>query len=144
MNKICLVGNGGSGKTALINSLTGRRFEPRYIPTCGGQTRTLSQEGRTSLLLQDTPGQEISLPDVEAGVFLICFAHYSKLERRSIPRWVRLVRDLREDPEIMLVATKTDIGNCDLEAIQRTYDYPVVGVSSKKNTGIEELLNMVA
>ena len=61
--KICLIGNGGTGKTTYVNKVLNGVFERKYVATIGASVRSVQfylNDGMTSIIFEvwDTAGQE--------------------------------------------------------------------------------------
>jgi GTP-binding nuclear protein Ran len=59
--KVCLVGNGGVGKTTFVKRFIFREFEKKYVATLGVEVHPLTFDtnyGKITLNMWDTAGQE--------------------------------------------------------------------------------------
>jgi len=117
--KIVLVGDGGVGKTTLMNLHTSGKFEPRYEPTIGVEASPLSfltNRGKITFNCWDTAGQEKygGLRDgyyIQADGCIVMFSLDSRVSFRNTTDWLRnfwRVVGYRK-PLIVLCGNKSDI-----------------------------------
>ncbi|KAI7887105.1 hypothetical protein K492DRAFT_173476 [Lichtheimia hyalospora FSU 10163] len=117
--KLVLVGDGGCGKTSLLNVFTRGYFPQAYEPTVFENyvhDVTLEDTMQTvELSLWDTAGQEgfdrlraLSYQDTHA--FLLCFSVDDRDSLDNIPhRWLEEVMEHSPQAKIILVALKCDL-----------------------------------
>lgn len=105
---VFIVGDGGCGKTSLVDSMSGKIFEGRYLPTCGGQGRNLSfntSAGRVILNCWDWAGQE-KFSRVRKGyyrqsdAFIVMFSTDSNLSFES-SLWYKKEIDNNKIPTVL-------------------------------------------
>lgn len=116
--KIVIVGNGGVGKSTWRKSLSGEKFDAKYVPTLGAELFPIVRNtnyGPITFNLWDTAGQEKygGLRDgyyVGANGAIVMFDVSSSVTRNTVPTYVRdLRRVLTSNQPIMGVANKTDV-----------------------------------
>ena len=155
INPIVFFGNGGVGKTNLINRLCGLHFESRYIASVGFNITPIMNEGEVFADFVDTAGQEMygsyspEMIDIlnKAKVAVFVIDNTSKLNSKNIQKWVKKA-NLSTDVKVLLVQTKTDIGAYSKSFLtdnDRTEIMTEMGVEtihmvdSKTGTGIQTL-----
>lgn len=159
---VCLVGMPNSGKTTLMNALTGGSFHTANYP---GVTVTLLS-GRTrsslgaSVTVVDLPGVHSSIdpspeealscqviesqhPEVSADSFVLV-VDATQLERHL--KFAAFVA--RQGKPVMLALTMMDLLGrtdqlVDVEALSLTLGVPVVAIDARKNIGIPELMSAI-
>jgi GTP-binding nuclear protein Ran len=147
--KIVFIGNGGCGKTTYIKMTRTANFESKYIPTMGVEVHPITMDGFV-FNCWDCAGQE-RYGGLQEGYYfgahtiMICFTVYSKLEVNSIPFWIKMVRDILPDVNIILVGMKNDLYRpvSGLDEIIRKYNLPFCSVSSKSRVGLQLPFQMV-
>ena len=122
VKRILVVGDGGVGKTQLINKWIGRPFERKYLSTRG--MNVIKYE---NTIYYDYPGQESysrHLSRLKGRGECIDFVYYvydttSGLSYKNLKKWKKLVTDSYGDINGTVIGTKTDsvyskllIGEC--------------------------------
>jgi small GTP-binding protein len=123
MRKVCMIGAGGSGKTAIVNRFLTHKFSEQYIVTIGSQfavkTVTVDQSGgtpiRVKLLVWDLAGQErfdfirSSYYKGSKGALLV-FDVTRKSTWKELPKWIdETEAALGLRIPIVLLANKVDL-----------------------------------
>lgn len=147
--KICLIGDGGTGKTTFINKVLNGDFIPRYVATIGAVTKGLTLHiGDGSFVeyeVWDTAGQEknVGLKDgyyigAIAGFFF--FDVTSRESLVNIPKYIQAFKNACgiANPKIFVLGNKVDLirKRCTAETIlQRIKDIEIslVYISAKTN-----------
>ncbi|KAI9468263.1 MAG: ras family-domain-containing protein [Benjaminiella poitrasii] len=120
--KIVLVGDGGCGKTCLLNVYTRGYFPLVYEPTVYEnyvQDVIINEQLRVELTLWDTAGQEEfnrlrALSYNDAHVVMVCYSIDNKDSLDNISyRWVDELREQCPRANVVLVALKCDLRNTD-------------------------------
>ncbi|KAI9323666.1 small GTPase superfamily [Dichotomocladium elegans] len=115
--KLVLVGDGGCGKTSLLNVFTRGHFPQAYEPTVFENYvhDIMVDEELIELSLWDTAGQEgfdriRELSYADAHAFLLCFSVDDRDSLDNIPhRWLEEVEAQSPQALITLVALKCDL-----------------------------------
>ncbi|KAG2374003.1 hypothetical protein C9374_011668 [Naegleria lovaniensis] len=128
--KSLIIGDGGVGKTTFCKSLSSSNFDPyrKYIPTIGVETHNyrfnmapmsnkpqgVNTHHSIKMSLWDTAGPERfgSLRDgyyLNAKYAIITFDLTSRCTYKNIPTWIRNVRRVCPQCEIIIVGTKSDL-----------------------------------
>jgi GTP-binding nuclear protein Ran len=114
--KVVLVGDGGVGKTALVQHYLDTDFLSSYISTMGVEVRCLrfyTTVGEVILNIWDTAGQEKFGANrdgyyIGADAALIMFDVTAKCTYRSVPKWYSDLRMVGPDIPIVLTGNKID------------------------------------
>ncbi|KAI7853993.1 GTP-binding protein RHO3 [Circinella umbellata] len=115
--KIVLVGDGGCGKTSLLNVFTRGYFPQAYEPTVFENYvhDVIVDDQPVELSLWDTAGQEgfdrlRALSYVDTHAFMMCFSVDDRDSLDNIPnRWLEEVLEHSPKAKIILVALKCDL-----------------------------------
>ena len=123
MRKICMIGAGGSGKTAIVNRFLTQKFSEQYIVTIGSQfavkTVTVKSHSdtdvRVKLLVWDLAGQErfdfirTSYYKGSKGALLV-YDVTRKNTWKELPKWIEETESaLGIRIPIVLLANKVDL-----------------------------------
>ncbi len=123
MRKICMIGAGGSGKTAIVNRFLTQKFSEQYIVTIGSQfaVKTVAVPNshgdtvRVKLLVWDLAGQErfdfirTSYYKGSKGALLV-FDVTRKSTWKELPRWLEEIDSaLGVRVPLVLLANKVDL-----------------------------------
>jgi small GTP-binding protein len=153
VQKICLLGASGVGKTSLVRRFVESLFDERYLTTIGVKVdkRPVTVYGQAvTLMLWDIAGAEehFSVPSTyirgAAGYLLVVDA--SRPETLSTARdlTAQVTRDIGALP-YALVLNKIDLANLDVEAaVVGTDIVPVVRTSAKTGEGVEAAFQRLA
>uniref|UniRef100_A0A7S1YM28 Uncharacterized protein n=1 Tax=Sexangularia sp. CB-2014 TaxID=1486929 RepID=A0A7S1YM28_9EUKA len=121
--KIVIIGDSGSGKTAILDRVVHRTFTSQYKATIGSNfltTTIIANDTAVTLQLWDTAGQERfqSLGNAfyrGADVAVVVFDVTVLASFRHVPRWAGefggTVGGAREHVPLILVGNKTDVGD---------------------------------
>jgi Ras-related protein Rab-6A len=115
--KVILLGDTSVGKTSIARRQAHGVFDFKMVSTVGvdRMTSPVQIEGRTvKLMLWDTAGQErfASLIPMDVRGARACVLVASLVDPDScehMERWVRLLRQSREDPPVIAAINKTDL-----------------------------------
>ena len=135
-SKIVFCGDGGVGKTTIIERLTNGDFKKRYDPTTGIQIHTCLVEGKL-WNIWDIAGQEKFSLDYEqifesADRVAIFYDATSRITRKNVKSWEEKITDPVSD--ILYVRTKCDISEQKAEMIEGE-----IKISAKWNVNLEEI-----
>jgi GTP-binding nuclear protein Ran len=148
--KICLLGDGGVGKTTFVKRLRTGEFEKKYVATMGVSVDSLTfmtNYGAIPISVWDTAGQEKfgGLRDgyyVGSKAFIIMFDVTSRITYRNVPNWYADARREHEHEPIVLVGNKCDIKDRAVKPrhinFHRKKNLQYYDVSAKSNYNIEK------
>jgi GTP-binding nuclear protein Ran len=121
--KVCLIGDGGVGKTTYINRVLDGKFEKNYHATIGVATHQLTFHTSPTQKIQfrvwDTAGQEkwallgdMYYIDADAAIFF--FDVTSRVTCSNLPRWIKnfnsiVDQDGKGNIPIVVCANKIDV-----------------------------------
>jgi GTPase SAR1 family protein len=154
-SKLVLVGQGGAGKTSLVNALNGRHFTPGQPSTVGLELSELSLPAdrlniseltlthpqqqpdplptgeRMRLSVWDFGGQEIYHATHQffltaRSLFLVVWDPNAGYEYSRLPYWLNTVTARAPDAPILLVATHGDQRPADLPLEELRRKYPAI------------------
>lgn len=117
---VLLVGDGGVGKSVLLDRLKTGEFEKRYLPTEGSNIISIpfyTDSGSVELNCIDTAGQE-RYSDTRithytgAHAAIVMFDVTSRLSFRNTTFWINEVKRVCGDIPIVLCAGKNDCVAC--------------------------------
>jgi len=123
--KVTIIGDGGVGKTSLIQKFTQGTFEKEYIKTIGAQISNYKVETdayKTELLFWDIAGQDDfhflrpSFYKASKAAIIVYSLEENSLGERSfenITRWLDDVKEFCGDIPILIFANKIDLINED-------------------------------
>jgi small GTP-binding protein len=146
--KVLLVGEGGSGKTSLMNILIGEKFNEKESATCGINIKKWifgEEEKKVKVNFWDFGGQEIMYATHQ--FFLTRRSLYilvldSRKEEKT-EYWLKLIRSFGGDSPVFIVINKIDenpLFDVKRKSLKEKYPY-IKGffrISCKKNEGVEE------
>jgi len=156
--KVMVAGDGGVGKTTLIQKFVSGSFDEATRMTIGVQfhVKNMTYEERpVSLQLWDLGGQDhfrFMLPSYTFGargaILLYDTTRTSSLD--SLEEWVKICRTYAKDIPILFCATKTDLvgSRCISVARARSLLQPLglfdhVEVSAKTGANVERVFEMI-
>ena len=146
--KICLLGDGGVGKTTFVKRHMLHTFEKKYVATLGVEVDPVRKEG-VIFNLWDCAGQEKfgGLRDgyyVQSQGAMFFFSLDSKETLVNLGRWVRDFKRMCGDVPVVVVGTKSDSSNMSDEEVQKILgDVPFVKVCNKTGEYIDEPLRIL-
>jgi GTP-binding nuclear protein Ran len=144
--KICLIGDGGVGKTTYINRVLDGPFIKEYIATQGvvvhKATFWVSREHSILFDVWDTAGQEkkAGLKDlyyVDADAAIFFFDVTSRISAHNLPVWIsNFKRVAGADKPIVIVSNKIDVADRKVNKknilnVVKSYDYDYCEVSAR-------------
>ncbi|MHA1192632.1 MAG: Rab family GTPase [Promethearchaeota archaeon] len=121
--KVTIIGDGGVGKTSLIQKFTHGTFQKDYIKTIGAQISNYEvefEEYRTELLFWDIAGQDDfhflrpSFYRASKAAIIVYSLEENNLGKRSFENIIRWREDVKEfcgDIPILIFANKVDLIN---------------------------------
>ena len=136
LKKILVVGDGGVGKTSLINCYLGNSFEQKYISTYNIDIRQNNE-----YILYDFPGQEkygshdINLHDTD--ICIIMYDVTSKLSYKNIESWKLKVENLCGNIPHIIVGNKID------SDYRQIIDNNTINISVKNQDNIQNLFEFI-
>ena len=151
--KIILIGDVAVGKTSIINTLLGAKFNDQYEPSIGVDffSKTINyNKKQIKLQIWDSAGQEkfrSLIPNYIRGASLI-FLIYDITNRESFEHlsdWINFINSI-EKTNIVIVGNKNDLEPRRVISLDegRKYaienDCEIFEVSAKEGTGLKEML----
>lgn len=152
--KICLIGDGGVGKTTFINKVLNGDFISKYYATQGAVTKflTLSIGDGSSVKYEvwDTAGQEknVGLKDgyyVDAIAGFFFFDVTSRETMSNIPRYLESFKNACgvQNPRMYILGNKIDMAKkkCDVSKLLpkiRAYNAELIQISAKTGYNFEK------
>ena len=150
--KMLIVGQGGVGKTSLVNRLVRDEFDPNEQKTEGINVESLSVEtdgGAVSLRVWDFGGQEIMHAThqfflTKRSLYLLVIDARGGEQPDILHYWIRIVESYAADSPVLVVVNKCDAHQLDLDARRLQLDYGpnlkgICYVSCATRAGIEGL-----
>lgn len=140
--KIVLLGDGGVGKTCLMNRLMNDQFQQRYIPTVDMviyPLKYLSNGGEVTVDVYDTAGQE-KLGGLRHGYYqqadaaIVMYDSQSKVSFQNIQNWIDDFAIVCPNSPILICENKSDIVPSKIE------NQPGIAISVKDSVNVEEPL----
>eukprot|EP00656_Telonema_subtile_P055240 TRINITY_DN8489_c0_g1_i1.p1 TRINITY_DN8489_c0_g1~~TRINITY_DN8489_c0_g1_i1.p1 ORF type:complete len:422 (+),score=87.24 TRINITY_DN8489_c0_g1_i1:162-1427(+) len=148
--KVCLVGEGGVGKTTFVKRHRTGEFEKRYIATMGVEVHPLrffTNNGIVQFNVWDCAGQE-KFGGLRDGYFIgghagiIMFDVTSVQTYKMVPNWHRDLQRVLEDVPMVLCGSKVDVKDrqvmCKQIRYHRKHSLHYYDVSSKSNCNFEK------
>lgn len=152
---ICVVGDGGVGKSGFIYRHLGRNFDPHYTLPVDGFQKVARFEFNVEYksakyTTYDTSGQikyspqmlKLIVGNMEGAI--VMFSLNSKLSFRNVRSWIKLLRAYRPTIRIVVCANMMDIEDLkispeDIVSMLENYPYiPYSQISVKTKENIEE------
>ncbi len=156
--KLLVVGQGGVGKTCLINRLTEDEYSEREATTEGIDIRSWKVNAPTgtktemTLNVWDFGGQEIYHAThqfflTQRSLYIIVWDARQEEEYARIDYWLNTIETFAEDSPVLIVMNKADERNKDLNIKDMKQRCPQIitsrKVSAKEGTGIEALRKFI-
>jgi len=157
--KLILVGEGGTGKSSLLQAFHGKQFHDTSNTTHGIEVGTLSLPHPTleaqdiTFNTWDFGGQDIYRAThqfflTKRSLYLVVWSARVEASQSNLDYWLKTIHILAPDAPVMLVATHIDQRAPDLDELQYRKAYPqivaILHVSSKSGKGIDDLKIVVA
>ncbi len=147
--KICIIGDGGVGKTTFVRKYITDKFCKKYIPTIGVDIHKLSiytDYGILQLNIWDTAGQKknIGLKDcyyINSNAAIIMFDITSKKSYKNVSMWYNSVKNVCGTIPIVLCGNKIDSNKKKIKRLlfnKKHKNIKYIEISSKDNVNIEE------
>jgi len=153
--KVILVGQGGVGKTSLVNRLIDNAFDPDESKTQGISVRRwyIPVDGeKVCLNIWDFGGQEIMHTThqfflTRRSLYLLVLDTRKGEQESNVEYWLKLIQSFGEESPIIVVINKVDAQLLDLNRRGLQEKYPTikafVNTSCKDGTGIDDLLHTI-
>ena len=149
--KILIVGDVGVGKTSLIKRYIENKFEENGASTIGvgSRNKILNINSIKHIItVLDTAGQERyqtitkSYFRLVEGIFIV-FDLTDEDSFNSLERWIEIIKEVVEDPNIIILANKADLLDEKIEDDQiKDFSYrnqiKIIKTSVKENINIKE------
>lgn len=149
--KVCVIGNGGTGKTTFINRYLNGGFTTKYVATLGVEVHPIvlwTNKGDVRFNMWDCAGQEKfgGLRDgyyVKSDAFFIFASVDSSLSINKMDFWIKEARRVAPDAKIILCFNKCDvkerkITNAQYSHFKNKYGFPMYEISAKSNYNFEK------
>ena len=127
--KVIILGIGGCGKTSLLNSIIGKKFEPKY----NSNWKTEINE-TINFIFYDTAGQELIPKMIHKNYdfALIVFSNTNRLSYSLIYKYIKI---LKNTPYLI-------IGTCsDLVNQRKIFDKKAINISNKTGLNVHIVQN---
>lgn len=159
LSKLLLVGEGGVGKTSLVNSLQNKPFDLNESTTQGIEVTRLelTHPSYQNVLMQlntwDFGGQEIYHAThqfflTNRSLFLVVWNARSGWKQGNLYRWLDVIQSRAPESPIIVVATNIDERDAILSTQELQKNYPQIvtfcSVSNKTDVGIPDLRRKLA
>ena len=137
LKKILVVGDGGVGKTCLINTcFKYDDFEKKYKPTFG-----IDVHKKNNYIICDFPGQELSSQNCrDLGNINLCIIMYdvtNKLSYKNVNQWKKKVLDECGSDKFIIIGNKIDHKD------RKINDESTINISIKRRHNILRLLQEI-
>ena len=135
MPQVLILGDGGVGKTSLIDKRFNQTFETKYISTYGIQIRNNGDH-----TIYDFPGQEkyYDHDDIDFTQINNCVIMYdctNKLSYKNIDFWKKKLKEMCPDIQPIIVGNKIDIDSL------KIVDDDSINISVKTGENINQVFN---
>src|SRR3990172_1271710 len=162
--KICVLGDGGVGKTSLIRRFAFDQFDDRYLKTVGTKVtkipltipRTEGFDVEGDVVIFDIMGQR-GFRDMVKDTFFIgaqgllaVFDLTAPPTLEAVPEWISVATEVCGGVPVFLLANKADLGRETAVAeqairnVSEAHNAPYFSTSAKTKSGVEEAFNMMA
>eukprot|EP00924_Labyrinthula_sp_SR-Ha-C_P003324 snap_masked-scaffold_15-processed-gene-6.0-mRNA-1 protein AED:0.08 eAED:0.16 QI:0/-1/0/1/-1/1/1/0/197 len=120
--KLCIIGDGGTGKTSLLMVYSYKEFPHKYTPTVVDTYEvqmSLSDGRKMKLSVYDTAGQEDfkgirALAYSQVDVVMVCYDCSNSTSFNNVKTlWVQESRNHNKEAPLVLVGTKKDLVESD-------------------------------
>ena len=137
LKKILVVGDGGVGKTCLINTcFKYDDFEKKYKPTFG-----IDVHKKNNYIICDFPGQEVFSQNCQdLGNINLCIIMYdvtNKLSYKNVNQWKKKVLDECGAEKFIIIGNKIDHND------QKINDENTINISIKQELNILRVLQEI-
>ncbi len=159
VSKLLVVGEGGVGKTCMLDALQGREFDSDRSTTHGVAIEALvsqhPKEDNVAMQLKswDFGGQDIYHATHQfflsnRSLFLLVWNARQGFEQGKLYYWLDTIKALAPDSPVLLVATHSDERDADIPLSEIKQKYKQIinqcEISSKTGKGISELRTAIA
>ena len=149
--KILLVGDTGVGKTSLMFRYTENIFNENYVTTIGvdSKNKILNINSINHIIkILDTAGQERYQSIAKSyfrqveGIFIVFdLTDYESF--KSLDKWINIIKEVVEEPNIIILANKADLIDVKVEDDQiKDFSFrnqiKIIKISVKDNINIKE------
>jgi len=153
--KVLIVGQGGVGKTQVINRLLYKKYNDKEAKTDGIDIHrwNIKHDNREfKLNIWDFGGQEIMHAThqfffTKRSLYLLVWDARQEDRYGQIDYWLKLIQSFSGDSPVIIVLNKCDVGNIDLDRQNLKNKYPNIKeflcISCKKNMNLDQLQNAV-
>jgi GTP-binding nuclear protein Ran len=137
--KVCILGDGGVGKTEYIRRLKNGTFIRKYNPTMGVEVTRLRLTGFDDIEFNiwDCAGQEKYGAGTEkylenASFVLVCFDMTSKTSYKNVPFWVKKAGDVSPYTPVVVCGLKSESPDAHVFPLKQNHK-TFIRVSTKDN-----------
>ena len=152
--KILIVGDPGVGKTSLINRYIENKFEENCATTIGVGSKNkilMINSIKHIITVIDTAGQERYQTITKSyfrfvqGIFIV-FDVNNEESFNSLEKWIEIIKEAVEEPNIIILANKVDLFDEKVEDDQiKDFSFrnqiKIMKISVKENLNIKEAFN---
>lgn len=153
--KMLLVGQGGVGKTQIVNRLLYEQFHKNESKTDGidiHQWKLKEKRKKIKVNIWDFGGQEIMHAThqfflTKRSLYLLVWDARQEDRYGQVDYWLKLIQSFGKESPIIIVLNKIDVSNLDLDHRTLKNKYPTikefVKVSCKTGENIKQLKNII-
>ena len=152
--KILLVGDPGVGKTSLMIRYVNNKFNDNCSSTIGigfKEKIVIINSIKYIITVLDTPGQERYQTITKSyfrfaqGIFII-FDLTDKESFNSLENWIKIIKEVVEEPNIIILANKVDlldnkVGDDQIKDFSLKNQIKIITISVKENANIDKAFN---
>jgi small GTP-binding protein len=162
IKKVCLLGDGGVGKTSLVRRFVFSEFQDKYLETIGAKVtkkviqvkRRDNEPVKLTMMLHDIAGQ-VKFESVHrlyyqgaAGALIVCDLTRNET-LLNVRRWVESLRAAAGEVPVILLANKADLadrrefGEDAIDRITTRMGAPFYLTSAKSGQNVEEAFHEI-
>jgi GTP-binding nuclear protein Ran len=147
--KLCLVGDGGVGKTTYLNRLLSDNFTSSYTPTMGLEIHPFTYQQNLKFHIWDFAGKKFSYYDYnnDKDAFIVFFDVTKRNSYKNCEKWIEQYKIINPLAIFVLVGTKVDCPSRKVLPgsikIHEKYNMPYYDISSKSNYNIIKPLEYI-
>ena len=147
---VAILGEGGVGKTSILNRIAQKGFSPKYLSTGGKQELIIdvpTNKGNVELKFIDFGGQDKYLKVVSSelksnnpNLAIIVGDKSDNVSLEKISKWNNLIFGI---PQLIVINKKELVASPDSQTLLNKLSSRVIYVSAKTGEGIDMLLDKI-